>query len=301
MAPPSSRRTGFSRKAQYSVFTGYLLAGFGALLGLGLLSLSLWQPDAFAPLRGGAQDMVTPLGEGPAAVRSGSANLWDSITGYINAGSQNAALREEVEIARIRLAEAEAVAQENERLKSLVALSKSEVEPVAVARLVGSTAASSRRFAYIARGRSEGIEVGMPVRSARGVVGRVLEVGRSSSRVLLLTDTESVLPVRRSSDETVAFAEGRGDGLLRIRLINLGLNPLKVGDVFVTSGAGGYYRPGVAVAVLTELTSDGGIARLIADPSATDFVSIEPIYVPIAVEAAKVPSETNLETAESDD
>ncbi|MFL0356675.1 rod shape-determining protein MreC [Erythrobacter sp. GH1-10] len=301
MAPPSSRRTGFSKKAQYSVFTGYLLAGLGALLGLGMLALSLWQPAAFAPLRGGAQDAVAPVGEGTAAVRSGSHSLWDSISGYFNAGSQNAALREEVELARIRLAEAEAVAQENERLKSLVALSESEIEPVAVARLVGSSASSSRRFAYIARGRSDGIEVGMPVRSPRGVVGRVLEVARSSSRILLLTDTESVLPVRRSSDETVAFAEGRGDGLLRIRLINLGLNPLEVGDVFVTSGAGGYYRPGVAVAVLSELTPDGGIARLIADPSATDFVSVEPIYVPEAVDAARVRPETTLEEAESDD
>jgi rod shape-determining protein MreC len=65
----------------------------------------------------------------------------------------------------------------------------------------------------------------MPVRSARGIVGRVLEVGRNSSRVLLLTDSESVLPVRLANGEGVAFAHGRGDSLLRIRLINLGLNP----------------------------------------------------------------------------
>ena len=142
--------------------------------------------------------------------------------------------------------------------------------------------------------------MGQPVRSPRGVVGRVLEVSINSSRVLLLTDSESVLPVRRASDEIVAFAEGRGDGLLRIRLINLGLNPLEVDDVFVTSGAGGYYRPGVAVAVLTEITDDGGVARLIADPAATDFVSVEPIWQPGAVDGAATPIELELdETNES--
>lgn len=301
MAPPSSRRSGFSKKAQYSVFTGYLLAIVGALLGLGLLALSLWQPSSFAPLRGPAQDVVAPVGEGTAAVRSGSNGLWSSISAYFRAGSQNAALREEVEIARIRLAEAEAVAQENERLKSLIALSESEIQPVAVSRLVGSSSTSARRFAYIGVGRADGVEIGMPVRSPRGVVGRVLETARHSSRVLLLTDSESVLPVRRSSDNTVAFAEGRGDGLLRIRLINLGLNPLEVGDVFVTSGAGGYYRPGVAVAILSELTPDGGIARLISDPSATDFVSVEPIYVPEAVEASQVRDQDELTQEELDD
>ena len=63
----------------------------------------------------------------------------------------------------------------------------------------------------------------------------------TSSRVLLLTDSESVVPVRRAKDDVVAFAEGRADGSLRLRLINLGVNPIKVGDVFVTSGSGGLY------------------------------------------------------------
>lgn len=289
MAPPSSRRSGFSKKAQYSVFTGYLFAAFGALIGLALLALSFWQPRAMAPLRGGAHDIVSPAGEATASVRAGTGNVFDTIAAYWNAGAQNAALREEVELARIRLAEAKSVEAENERLKSLLALAEGEIAPVATTRLIGSSSTSSRRFAYLGVGRVDGITIGMPVRSARGVVGRVLEVARGSSRVLLLTDSESVLPVRRAQDNTVAFAEGRGDGLLRIRLINLGLNPLKQGDVFVTSGAGGYYRPGVAVAILTEITPDGGYARLIAEPSATDFVSIEPIYEPAATAASRTP------------
>jgi len=288
MAPSSKRRTGFSKKQQYSVFTGYLFASLGALLGLALLALSLWQPSTFQPLRGPATDAVAPVGEATAVVRSGRQSVWGTITGYWKAGSQNAALRREVELARIRLAEAQAIEVENRRLKALLDLPGENAEPVATTRLVGSTSSSSRRFAYIGKGSSDGVEIGMPIHSERGVVGRVLEVARGSARVLLLTDSESVLPIRRASDETVAFAEGRGDGLLRIRLINLGLNPLEVGDVFVTSGAGGYYRPGVAVAILDELTPDGGIARLVADSSATNYVTVEEIYEPEAVEAAGV-------------
>lgn len=295
MAPTSSRRSGHSRRAQYSVFTGYLLAGLGALVGAVLLGVSLWQPAAFGDLRGAATDVVEPAGTATAATRSTTTSTWDSISGYFRAASQNAALRKEVEIARIRLAEAEAIEQENARLKALLDLANEGEEAVAVARLVGSSSASSRRFAYVGAGTNDGVEIGMPVQSPRGIVGRILETSRSSSRVLLLTDSESVLPVRRASDETVAFAEGRGDGLLRIRLINLGLNPLEVGDVFVTSGAGGYYKPGVAVAILSEKTSDGGVARLIADASGTDFVSIQPIWQPEAVESAETPVELELQ------
>lgn len=288
MAPPSSRLSGFSKKRQYSVFTGYLLATLGALLGLALLALSLWQSSAFQPLRGGANDLVAPVGEAAATVRAGRNTVFDNVAGFWRAGSQNAALRREVEIARIRLAEARAVEAENRRLKALLDLARNHAEPVATTRLVGSSASSARRFGYVGVGSADGVKPGMPVHSERGVIGRILESSRGSSRILLLTDSESVLPVRRAKDQTVAFAEGRGDGLLRIRLINLGINPLEVGDVFVTSGAGGYYRPGVAVAMLKELTPDGGIAQLVAEPSASNYVVIEPIYEPEAVEAASI-------------
>ncbi len=302
MAQPSSRRSGFSKKQQYSVFTGYLLASLGALLGLALVVLSIWQPAALQPLRGGANDVSATIGEVPAGGRAGGNSVWENARAFWNAGTQNAELRREVEIARIRLAEAEAVEAENKRLKALIGLTEDEnIEPVAYSRLVGSSASSVRRFAYLGVGTAAGVEVGMPVHSERGVIGRVLETSLASSRVLLLTDSESILPVRRASDQTVAFAEGRGDGFLRIRLINLGINPLEVGDVFVTSGAGGYYRPGVAVAVLNELTADGGIAQLIAEPAATNYVNVEPIYEGLAVDAAQVRDGQTLTEAIGDD
>lgn len=299
MAPPSSRRSGFSKKAQYSLFTGYLLAGAGALLGLALLVLSLWQPGAFAPLRGAATDVVAPAGKVTAATRSGTQGFFASIAGYFNAGAQNADLRREMELARIRLGEAEAIKAENKRLKGLLGLTDDETKPVAIARLVGSTATSARRLAYISAGSGDGVSAGMPVLSDRGVVGRVLETGRSSARVLLLTDSESVLPVRRAGDNIIAFAEGRGDGLLRIRLVNLGVNPLKVGDLMVTSGAGGYYRPGVAVAVISKITPDGGIGQLVADPGATNYVKVEPIAQIEAVDVLKAVEQPSPQAAAS--
>ena len=294
MAPSGQRRSSYSKRAQYNLFTGYIIAGVGALLGAVLLGISFFQPNLFGGPRGAAQDAASPATETVAAARTGSKGLWDSISGYYRAGSKNAELRREMELARIRLAEAEAVRQENVRLKGLLDLQDKDRKPVAVARLVGSSSSSTRRFAYLGAGSNDGVEVGMPVRSPRGVVGRILETGSDSARVLLLTDSESVLPVRRAGDEVVAFAEGRGDSLLRIKLINLGINPLQPGDLFVTSGAGGYYPPGIAVAIVTELTDDGGLARIVSDPAATDFVAIEPIFEPEGASSATTPIEEEL-------
>jgi rod shape-determining protein MreC len=278
MAPPDGHRSGSNKRAQLGLFAGYVIAGTGALIGAVLLSISLLSPATFQGLRTMATDLASPAGEAGALGRTQGRNVFEAIAGYYDAGSKNAELEREIAIARVRLAEAEALRQENERLKGVLNLTEGETQPVAITRLIGSTSSSTRRFAYISAGSADGVTNGMPVTSPMGLVGRVLEVGRSSARVLLLTDPESVVPVRRATDDVVAFAEGRPDGSLRVRLINLGINPLQSGDVFVTSGAGGLFRPGVAVAMVTEVTEDGAIAQLLSNPAATDVVIVEPIW-----------------------
>jgi rod shape-determining protein MreC len=278
MAPPSRARSGSNKKAQRGVFTGYVLAGFGVLLGAALLTISMLRPETFNGLRMMAADAASPAGEAGAVTRTTSQGFFAALAGYYHAGSRNAELEEEMRVARVRLAEAEALRHENARLKAVLEISDGDTKPVAVARLIGSTSSSARRLAYISAGASDGVRPGMPVTSPMGLVGRVLETGARSSRVLLLTDSESMVPVRRAKDNVVAFAEGRADGSLRLRLINLGVNPVKKGDVFVTSGAGGLFRPGIAVAMAVEITKDGAIAQLLSNPAATDVVTVEPIW-----------------------
>jgi rod shape-determining protein MreC len=290
MALPASRRSGANKRARLGVFTGYLVAGLGASLGAALLIISLLRPETFAGLRSMAADLASPAGEVGAAGRVGSQNVFEAIAGYYRAGSRNAELEREVRIARVKAAEAQALERENARLKAVLNLAQDETRPIAVARLIGSTSSSARRFAYISAGREDGVRPGMPVSSPLGLIGRVLEVGQRSSRVLLLTDSESMVPVRRATDDVVAFAEGRADGSLRLRLINLGINPIKPGDVFVTSGAGGLFRPGTAVALAMEITKDGAIAQLLSNPAATDVVLVEPIWQPAAIAVIQAPT-----------
>jgi rod shape-determining protein MreC len=223
-------------------------------------------------------------------------NVFQAIAGYYRAGSKNAELEQEVKIARVRLAGAAALKQENDRLKAVLGLREADPKPVALGRLIGSTSSSSRRYAYVSVGKADGVTADMPVVSPMGLVGRVLEVGQHSARVMLLTDSESMVPVRRSTDDVVAFADGRADGMLRIRLINLGINPLRKGDVFVTSGAGGLFQPNIAVAVVVAVDKDGAIARMLSNPAATDYVAVEPVWKPDAIRMLHVQAAPAKET-----
>ena len=79
----------------------------------------------------------------------------------------------------------------------------------------------------------------------------MLETGRWASRVLLVTDGSSTVPVRLVRDGTPALAVGRGDGSIELRTLEVGQNPFRRGDLLVTSGVGGLYPPNIPVAVVT--------------------------------------------------
>lgn len=278
MAPPNARRSSFSKRAQYGTFLSYVAAFVGMMAGAGVLLVAILNKDAFAGVRGTAADITAPAGTAVAAGRSSAHDLGTVLGGYLTRGATVARMERELAVARVRLVEAQAVADENRHLKAILALRDSPDRPIAFARLIASSASSTRRFATISAGRAQGVTVGMPVRTPLGLVGRVLEVSTSTSRVLLVTDPESTVPVQRARDGMPAFAQGHGDGTLQLRLINLGINPLKPGDVFVTSGSGGLYGPGTAVAAVVRLTSDGAVARVLSDPSAVDFVAVYPVF-----------------------
>jgi rod shape-determining protein MreC len=280
MAPPRKRRPGFSRKAQLQIFTGYLLAFTGAFAGLLLLALSYFDPTAFSAVRSMTAEVTAPPARLFTGMRVGAQNGWREVAAYFEAGSKNAALQREAERNRVRLIEARALKQENRELRRLLGLIKQVGRPVATGRLINSTASSSRRYATLDVGSRQGIQRGQPVRAQRGLIGRVLETGPNTSRILLLSDAENVVPVRRARDGTVAFSQGRGDGRVDIKLIDIGVNPFKVGDVMVTSGNGGIYPPNVPVAIVEKLTTDGAIGKLLANPAGTDFVIVQEMYEP---------------------
>ncbi len=280
MAPPRKRRPGFSRKAQLQIFTGYLLAFTGAFAGLLLLALSYFDPSAFSAVRSMTAEVTAPPARLFTGIRVGAQEGWREVAAYFEAGSKNAALQREAERNRIRLIEARALRQENRELRRLLGLIKQVGRPVATARLINSTASSSRRYATLDVGSRQGVQRGQPVRAQRGLIGRVLETGPNTSRVLLLSDAENVVPVRRARDGIVAFSQGRGDGRVDLKLIDIGVNPFKVGDVMVTSGNGGIYPPNVPVAIIEKLTNDGAIGKLLANPAGTDFVIVQEMYEP---------------------
>jgi rod shape-determining protein MreC len=276
MAPPRHRDRGFSRRLQYGLFFGYVAAGVGILVGVGLLLIAKFDPLAFQGIRGLALDLTAPVSIATRPIVRGADEVSSGIGDYFNAASENRGLRAQLAAAQRGLVQARILALENARLKRIAHLIEGGVQPVATARLVGSDLVGMRRYATLAAGSADGVRAGQPVRGPEGLVGRIAEAGAHASRVELLTDGGSSVPLRVVRTGAPALAEGRGEGALDIRSTQAGSPPLVRGDLLITSGVGGVYPPGMPVAVVTGTSGEVATGRPLADPARLDYAVVLP-------------------------
>ncbi len=279
MAPPSPRRPGYSRRAQYGLFASYVAAIVGSLAGLLLIVTARFDPAGHAALQSFFADIFSPVSSATRSVGAAIGSAGDEVSAYFNAASNNRDMKRALEAARRDLVKGKSDALENRGLKRLLGLIERLPKGSVTARLVSSTGASSRRYAILAAGSRDGVVTGQPVRTAEGLIGRIVQVGERSARVLLIIDGGNIVPVRRVPDGTAAIAYGLGDGRIDLRPLAAGTNPFKVGDIFVTSGTGGVYQPGIPVAIGIKHNREGTLARPLADPAGFDFAVVEPEFV----------------------
>jgi rod shape-determining protein MreC len=264
----------------------------GLIVGLVLLILSLVAPQSYAAVRGVALDATAPVSGALREVTTTVTGLVGGAGNYWDAANQNAELKRDRTALMRRMVEARAILEENQQLKSALQLRERTRDAVAAGRVVGSSFESSRRFAIISVGSSDGVRIGMPVRAAEGLIGRVIDAGNLASRVLLVTDRANIVPARILRGGQPVISTGRGDGTIDVRPLEVGKNPFKPGDIIVTSGTGGLYPPLVPIAKVVRLDDDGAIAIPIADPAQVSFAIVEPPFEPEALAAASTSIET---------
>jgi rod shape-determining protein MreC len=280
MAPPRNRRPGFSRRAQYSLFIGYVTAVGGALIGAALLLLSTFNPPAFAAVRGFFAEITTPISSAFDWVRRSIAGTPGAISEHWDVKAENDRLKKQLETNETLVSRARTLNQENRRLREMLKLRDATTDAVIAARLVNSSASSTRRYATLNAGSWQGVKAGQPVREPDGLIGQVVELTPNTSRVLLIIDAESIVPVRRTRDGMPAIVQGRGDGLLDVRSASLASGEFQAGDTFVTSGTGGIFPPNIPVARVIKTSRDFGVAQPTANPDALDFALVQQAFLP---------------------
>lgn len=247
-----------------------------AVLLIFLMSLTLiWRIDnpRMERVRAEITDRFVPRFEWATRPFAGMARMAENFQSYQRLYDQNQELRQELQDMRVWYEAALQLEEENARLRDLANL-QLDPELTFVSGVVMTDSGSPfRRSVLINIGARDGILDGWATMDGLGLVGRISGVGQSTSRVILVTDSNSQIPVTVQPSGTQALLVGDNSPAPALEFIE-DIDDLTPGDRVVTSGDGGLFPPGLLVGQIA-LTTDGRYrVRLSADLSRLNFLRV---------------------------
>ncbi|OGW77542.1 MAG: rod shape-determining protein MreC [Omnitrophica bacterium RIFCSPLOWO2_02_FULL_45_16] len=187
-----------------------------------------------------------------------------SFLGFLEDIAPFAVLREENRILRDRIdlltrmaEEGQAINDENARLRNLLDFRKMIPYASMPAQVIGRDPSNWSNSLIIDKGAANGVKQNMAVMSTRGIVGRIVEIGKYSSKVLLITDPNLKVGVLIRRNRQGGVMVGRpGD---RCKIIYIALDSdAKPGDKVITAGFGGVFPKGILVGEIEKVGKEEG-------------------------------------------
>ena len=212
--------------------------------------------DAFSTTRVFLNSLVSPvqyLANLPGQLLNASAQRLTSQQALI---AENEQLTNHILLLSEKLQRFEVLERENVELRRLLDAPVRQDMRKMVAELMAVDNTPYSQQIVISKGAIDGVYLGQPVLDERGVVGQVMEVGTTNSRVLLISDVTHSVPVRSVRNNSRFIASGGGV----IDELYLAYVPhstdVEIGDVLVSSGLGDVFPEGYPVAEVTEVVRD---------------------------------------------
>jgi rod shape-determining protein MreC len=218
-------------------------------------------------------DSVVPSFDWAMAPVTGIVNLLSDFQSYQRLAQQNVDLRRELQDMKSWREAAIQLDQENARLRDLINV---QLDPQ-LTRITGVVLTDSgspfRQSVLLNVGTRDGILDGWPAMDGIGLVGRISGVGDETSRVILVTDTSSQIPVTIQPSGQRAILSGDNTVNPLLQFIE---DPdlVKPGDRVVTSGDGGVFPADLLVGQLARGTDGRMRTRLSADFERLEFLRV---------------------------
>jgi rod shape-determining protein MreC len=227
-----------------------------ALLSAAIIVLGKADQLLFDSLRTTVTDSVAPVLDAVAQPLNAVGNVVDRVKMVVTTYQENVQLEGENQ----RLLQWQQAAlnlnAENKELRSLLKAVPDNALSYVSARVIANSGGAFVRMILINAGSDDHVARGQAAITGEGLVGRLTEVGDRASRVLLVTDLNSRIPVTIESTHIPAVLAG--DNSERPRLLYLpSADAAKVGDRIVTSGEGGVFPPGLPVGVVSTIDGAG--------------------------------------------
>ena len=252
---PSFQWFSAAAAAPWRVVSHHFSVVFFVVLSLALLLLSRTQPVMITSVRTHTIDLLAPTLDAVARPMTALEHIGTTFHATLSLRADNERLRlENAHMAEWQNAVI-ALEKENRELHSLLHFRTEPGFSYVSARVIADTGGAYVRGLIVTAGKVDGVREGMAAMTGEGLIGRVVEVGDWSSRVLLISDLNSRIPITIA--ETGDRAILAGDNSSRPKLLFMPRDAaVNDGARVLTSGHGGIFPPNLPVGVLQE-TSKG--------------------------------------------
>ncbi|MEM1396477.1 MAG: rod shape-determining protein MreC [Pseudomonadota bacterium] len=272
--------SGFERNGRIGLGRGapprFGLISLFAISSLLLLS-SLYAAEAsvFRKAREGALVAASPL----LSVFSGPIAFFNQMVGnvdeYFFVLEQNQSLREQLLALRYWEQEARDLAEIVEAYERLGFLYPPPVKNSINASVVGESSDAFNHSMILNSGWDSGVERGQAVVDDLGMIGRIVDVSQDASRVLLLTDVQSNIPVFVAGSAVEGILVGRSTTSPAIEFTrDDDLFKVEPGQIVQTSGAGGVLPRGLNIGKIEDVQPSEAIVDLDANFARTRLVRV---------------------------
>ncbi|WP_031493049.1 rod shape-determining protein MreC [Vibrio sp. CyArs1] len=224
--------------------------------------------DTFSNFRYLLNSAVAPIQYAANLPRTMFDGVYERLNTRQGLAEQNVNLKREVLRLKSDLILLDQYREENQRFRELLGSSFVRDEKKMVTEVMAVDTSPYRHQVVIDKGRIDGVYEGQPVINENGIVGQVTFVGAHNSRIMLLTDSNSAIPVQVIRNDIRVIASGNGS-IDEIQLEHIPTSTdIQKDDLLVTSGLGGIYPEGYPVAHVKSVQRDNRreFASIIAEP-----------------------------------
>ena len=232
--------------------------------------LDIYKPSFVKPIRAIINDGVYRVSLVTSTPSRIFPNLVSGISNLINIKNENVKLKNELEVYKQKELKVEFLTNQNKSLKKFLDSDQSLfTENIIVAKVLIDKSSPYLKSIIINRGSHSGVLKGMPVLDKDYLIGRVVETNYLSSRVLLLSDLNSRIPVTFGEDGIQAILKGNGSSKLVLEYLPKDY-VVKEGLEIFTSGKDRIFFAGSPIG----RTNDKGEVILFSESSQLSFVKI---------------------------
>ena len=187
---------------------------------------------------------------------------------------ENLKLKEEI----IRLKKWQILAIKNSRenrvFKSLLNSTSNNVEIIKTASVVNQSYDIYTKLVIINAGKNFNVIKDMAVINEKGLVGKTIFSSNKKSKILLINDPTSSIPVKTLSDNNFSILKGTSNGKFLKSTFIKGKNLPRVGDLLVTSGNAKIFPRDILVAKVIKVNEDNFIALPYVDFNNLSYVQV---------------------------